>query len=168
MRYAIITILFIAVIGPAKGQKIKYLKNRNGINSTTQLFDKLKGRPIFLDLWAPWCDPCKEEFKYSDTLYRELKKRNIQLLYLSLNTRVAEPEWKAAIKQYHLKGIHTLANKDLENSVTKMIWGAPGGFSIPRYLLIGRNGKVLLNDALPPDHGKQLFMQIDSALRKSN
>src|ERR1700744_2042464 len=166
MKYFFLILMFTALFNTAHGQEIKFIKDYHSINSTSELFNQLKGKTIFLDLWATWCDPCKEEFKHSDTLYRELKKRNIALLYLSLNTRVVESDWKADIAQYHLKGFHALANHELENSVTTMIWGAPGGFSIPRYLLIRRDGKILLSDALSPDHGAQLYRQIDSALRK--
>jgi len=167
MKYffaTIIPVLFISIV--AHGQDIKFLNKYNSITTTSQLFTQLKGKTIFLDLWAPWCEPCKDEFKYSDTLYQELKKRNVVMLYVSLNSRVVPSEWKADIDHYKLKGWHVLANKELENSLTTLIWGHPGGFSIPRYLLIDREGKILLNDALPPDHGQQLYEQIDKVLQQ--
>jgi thiol-disulfide isomerase/thioredoxin len=166
MKSIVLIVVFTICVGSSYGQEIKIINNYNNITSAPQLFAQLKGKTIFLDLWAPWCEPCKEEFKYSDTLYRELKKRHIAMLYVSLNFNVNAADWKADIKQYQLKGFHVMANKQLEDSLTELIWGHPGGFSIPRYLLIDPKGIVLLNDALSPDHAKQLYTQIDSTLRK--
>lgn len=168
MKYCLFIIFSIICFHKAKGQEIKFIKNGSNINTAGQLFDELKGKTIFLDLWAPWCEPCKEEFKYSDSLYIVLKKRKITMLYLSLNTRVETSEWKAAINQYRLKGYHVLANANLENDITNLIWGHPGGFSIPHYLLISSKGSVLLKDALSPDNGSKLYHQIDSVLRRTH
>jgi thiol-disulfide isomerase/thioredoxin len=160
----IVLVLLIKI--QANAQDISVITNYNSISSSSQLFSRLKGKTIFLDLWAPWCEPCKEEFKYSDTLFKELKKRNIVVLYVSLNSNVNEQEWKADINKYNLKGFHVLSSKVLEDSLTKLIWGHSGGYSIPRYLLISPKGEILLNDALSPDHGSQLYDQIDQALKK--
>ena len=157
-------VLVASIEALANAQDIHVMNDYNSISSSSQLFTRLKGKTFFLDLWAPWCEPCKEEFKHSDSLFNELKKRNIVVLYVSLNFNVNEQEWKAAINTYKLKGFHVLANKELEDSLTTLIWGHPGGYSIPRYLLISPEGQILLNDALSPEHGAQLYDQIDKAL----
>ncbi len=34
----------------------------------------LRGQPVFIDFWATWCPPCKEEMPHIETLYNELGK----------------------------------------------------------------------------------------------
>jgi len=164
-RFLLTIILVTSIKLLVHAQDINLIKDYNKISSESELVSRLKGKKFFLDLWAPWCEPCKEEFKHSDTLFNELKKRDIVLLYVSLNFNVKEVDWKTDISTYNLKGFHVLANKELENSLTKLIWGHPGGYSIPRYLLISSTGKILLKDALSPDQGTKLYNQIDNVIK---
>lgn len=85
-----------------------------------------KGKPVFVDLWATWCDPCKEEFKFSDTLYQQLTKRGVQMLYVSLYKNVADSAWRSDIYKFELRGNHVLANKPLQDAFTTLIWGGVG------------------------------------------
>ncbi|MDQ7818135.1 MAG: TlpA disulfide reductase family protein [Melioribacteraceae bacterium] len=39
----------------------------------TKLIKERKGKPLFLNLWATWCVPCREEFPSINKLAEELK-----------------------------------------------------------------------------------------------
>ncbi len=155
------------VLSQPQQSEIKIVPGYNSISTMNDLLANFQGKPIFLDLWAPWCEPCKEEFSYSETLYKDLKKRGIQMLYVSLYKDVVDSAWRSDIYKYQLRGNHIKANQVLQDALTTMIWGAPGGFSIPRYLLFDKQGKVLLLDALPPSNGVKLLSQVDTALNSS-
>jgi cytochrome c biogenesis protein CcmG/thiol:disulfide interchange protein DsbE len=45
----------------------------------------LRGRPVLLNFWATWCDPCKEELPHLTALARALKGKNVQLLLASVD-----------------------------------------------------------------------------------
>jgi thiol-disulfide isomerase/thioredoxin len=45
----------------------------------------LKGKVAFINLWATWCGPCREELPYVQKLSEQLKGRN-DVLVLTLNT----------------------------------------------------------------------------------
>ena len=160
-KFCFIVLAVVLLSIRTNAQHITVVKDYKYISSIPQLLSEVKGRFIFLDLWAPWCEPCKEKFKYSDMLYKELKKRKITVLYVSLNSNVKEDEWKDDINNFKLKGVHVLASKQLEDSLTKKIWGHSGGYSIPRYLLLDSTGKILIADAPAPDQKIILLSEID-------
>jgi hypothetical protein len=65
-------------------------------------------------------------------------------LYISIDSK--EDLWKAAIQQFGLEGKH---------AISKGGWSAPitrkyGITSIPRYMIIGKDGRIIDNDAKRP------------------
>src|SRR5208337_3415262 len=48
-----------------------------------QLAD-LKDKIIFLNFWASWCGPCKEEMPSIETLYQRYKEREFVFLTISV------------------------------------------------------------------------------------
>jgi peroxiredoxin len=45
---------------------------------------------VFLNFWATWCPPCKEEMPSMERLYRRYKKRGLTIVAVSIDT--AGPE----------------------------------------------------------------------------
>ena len=45
----------------------------------------LKGKVAFINVWATWCGPCREELPYVQKLTKQLKGRN-DVVVLTLNT----------------------------------------------------------------------------------
>ena len=43
-----------------------------------------KGKTIFLNFWATWCPPCREEMPYIDELYKEYNKNNDDVVILGV------------------------------------------------------------------------------------
>ncbi len=40
----------------------------------------LRGKVIFLNFWATWCIPCREEMPTMEKLYRELRKQGLEIV----------------------------------------------------------------------------------------
>ncbi len=47
--------------------------NATTVSGTQMKLSDLSGKVIFLDFWASWCKPCKEEFPYLINLYNSYK-----------------------------------------------------------------------------------------------
>lgn len=96
---------------------------------------ELKGKYVYLDIWASWCRPCINEFPFFDAMRAELKDKNIVFVQLSCDQ--SERRWKSGMdfnnrkdNQWFING-NTAFMKDMRAS------------SIPRYLLIDKKGRLI-------------------------
>jgi len=58
------------------------LKDLNGKKFGLTQF---KGKVIFLNFWATWCSPCKEEMPSMEVLHQQFKEKNFILLAISVD-----------------------------------------------------------------------------------
>jgi thiol-disulfide isomerase/thioredoxin len=123
------------------------------INSDFFLFIRsFSGKRLFIDLWATWCAPCKEEFKYYNSdLIRFMKARKIELIYLSIDNEKQRTKWEKMISSINLKGYHVLAGPKLQASIREIIYN-DGMMAIPRYILVDEQGKIRSIDFKRPSN----------------
>jgi thiol-disulfide isomerase/thioredoxin len=50
---------------------------------------KLKGQVVFLNFWATWCSPCREEMPSMQRLYTKLPKDKFKMIALFNNDKPA-------------------------------------------------------------------------------
>lgn len=62
-----------------------------------------KGKTIFLNFWATWCPPCREEMPYIEELYKEYNKNNDDVVILG----VGSPNLGNEGSQEHIKSFLT-------------------------------------------------------------
>jgi thiol-disulfide isomerase/thioredoxin len=55
------------------------------LNGTVTDFKDLKGKTIFLNLWATWCGPCRYEMPSIQKLYDKVDKDKVVFVMLSLD-----------------------------------------------------------------------------------
>ncbi len=53
------------------------LKDTNG---NVWKLSNLKGRVVFVNFWASWCAPCREEMPYMESLHKKMQGRPFQML----------------------------------------------------------------------------------------
>ena len=52
--------------------------------SSVKLSDH-RGKVVFLNFWATWCPPCREEMPSMEALYQRLKGREFEMLAVSID-----------------------------------------------------------------------------------
>lgn len=114
-------------------------------NGRTVTMASLKGKVILVDVWATWCAPCKAEIPFLKKLEEDLKEEAIQIVSLSIDDMKDKGKWLKTIDDEKLGGLQLFAN------------GSKNGFSdyykistIPRFLVFGKDGKVVTVDAPRP------------------
>ncbi|RNL84286.1 TlpA family protein disulfide reductase [Sinomicrobium pectinilyticum] len=140
-------------------KNIKFLEGTDNINSLKDAAKELKGKKIYIDVWATWCGPCKKEFKHSAELYEALTSRDVTILYISLDKDEKAEQWKDMVNYYNLKGYHIRANEKLWASLRDL--RGSDTFSIPWYILADEDGQVLRKYAGSPSDLEKLKKQLE-------
>lgn len=116
-------------------------------NVTTigDFFDSLKDTPIYLDVWATWCAPCRLEMNKLNAEF--FKEKAARMVYLSIDED--KDKWKSVtqdnylfdneVEHYHLKVNDTVLERLLDGYVT-----------IPKYIFINAYQSELYKDVLRP------------------
>lgn len=99
----------------------------------------------YVDFWASWCVPCREEMPNSKKLSADYGPKGVRFLYVSLDKNPAA--WDRAMKIVGLnKADSYLLVNDYKSSVAKRFTIT----TIPRYLLIDKTGRVVSSNAPRP------------------
>jgi thiol-disulfide isomerase/thioredoxin len=119
-----------------------------------------KDKIIYLDLWASWCGPCINTFRTKTPIFEKKLEGNpdIVLMYISIDEQ-PEP-WKNYLSKNKMGGVHLFAGKGFEAEIMKYfkVWG------IPRYLIIGKDNKIInVNAPRPGDEAFEVLKEISGS-----
>jgi thiol-disulfide isomerase/thioredoxin len=116
--------------------------NKNSV--LKQIIKDHKGKVIYVKFWGPWCGPCMEELPYDKMLIKEINPSNF--VFVNLCVRTKKPDWEYTISNKKMSGYHYLLNDDQYNELSAL-FNISG---IPYHILIGKDGKILDNNAPSP------------------
>lgn len=111
----------------------------------------LKGKVVYIDVWATWCGPCRKEFPASIALRQELaEEEDVSFLYVSVDNN--KSAWLEYLEE-HPDLIGTHMHNDV-NEEEASIWKKYMLTGIPRYILIDQEGRIQDSEADRPSSGK--------------
>lgn len=143
--------------------KIILIENASKFTTWQEMVEPYKGELLYVDLWATWCGPCKEEFEYKEGLYEFLENKPVKILYVSSDKDALDKKWKEMVNFYGLEGVNMRISQELFWKIWKEDLGENIA-AIPRYLIIDQEGKMVEKDAARPSEGQKLYDQLASYL----
>ena len=109
----------------------------------------LKGKLLFIDIWATYCPDCRKELPALEALQEDYK--TLPITFVSISVDRDKEAWKAMVKEKKLRGIHLYASPEIKE-LFKELYDLR---SIPRYMLIDEKGNII-NANLPMPSDKNL------------
>lgn len=134
---------------------LEKLKN----TSVEQLIDSIlttnKGKVIYIDCWATWCSPCREEMPHSKMLMEELNNEDIVYVFLCIDSE--KHLWENSLAEFQLGGQHHFLTNKQSNDLRKAL-DVKG---VPHYFLINKDGIIVEKGShLRPNNVKAKLLEL--------
>lgn len=120
------------------------------INGKNVSLRNLRGKYVYIDVWATWCGPCKAEIPHLEKVEQAFHGKNITFVSLSVDKQSDKRKWADFVKSGTLQSIQVLADKDFSSDFVKKF----NINAIPRFILIAPDGKIVSANALRPSDPK--------------
>ncbi len=102
-----------------------------------------RGKVVFLNIWATWCPPCREEMPSMESLYRRLNGREFEMLAVSI-----DKDGERVVRPFAAKyGLTFPVLLDPEGK-TYRLYGLTG---VPESFIIDKSG-VVVNKIIGPQN----------------
>jgi thiol-disulfide isomerase/thioredoxin len=131
----------------------EFVDYENHKGGATSLKD-LRGKYVYVDVWATWCGPCKREIPYLKEIEEQFHGKNIAFVSTSIDKAKDHNTWVEMVKDKELKGIQLFADGDWKSQFV-VDYAIEG---IPRFLLIDPKGNIVSADAPRPSNPKLVEM----------
>ena len=105
------------------------------INGKEVSLSDLKGKYVYIDIWATWCGPCTGELPHLKEL--EKKMHGKKIVFVSISCDKDKAAWEKMVKEKGLEGVQ------LHNGGDRVFMDAFGVKYIPRFILLDKEGKVV-------------------------
>lgn len=134
-----------AVLGQGKASpKFAY----KSIKGKEVALDDLKGKLVYIDIWATWCGPCKGEIPYLQKLEKDYHNKPIHFVSISIDED--KEAWQQMVKEQKLGGIQLFAEGAWKSNLAQA-YQVQG---IPRFILLDKQGNIISADAPRPSTDK--------------
>ncbi len=130
-----------------------FVDYENITGEKTSLAD-LKGKYVYIDVWATWCGPCKAEIPSLKKIEKQYHGKNIAFVSMSIDDdrshggswEKANEDWKKMVTEKELGGIQIFAPKGWKSEFVQN-YKING---IPRFILVDPEGNIVSASAPRP------------------
>jgi len=131
----------------------QFINYETPAGSTISLND-IKGKYIYIDVWATWCGPCKAEIPYLKKVESMYKNANIQFVSISIDRLKDKDKWKKMIEEENLGGVQLLADNAFDSQFVQDYYIK----GIPKFILLDPMGNIVDPNAPRPSDKKLITL----------
>lgn len=106
--------------------------------------EQLRGKYVYIDVWATWCGPCRGEIPHLKKLEEKYHGKDIH--FVSLSCDQDKVAWEKMVKKDQMTGIQLHLGSGAKFMDEYVING------IPRFILLDRTGRIVKADAPRPSN----------------
>lgn len=114
------------------------------VSGNTVRLSDLKGTLVYIDIWATWCKPCIAEHPFWDQLMEEYKDKPVSFLTISIDD--SKDPWIEMVNDKNMGGLQWFAENAWKSEIARHFMVN----SIPRFLLLDKEGKIIDSNAERP------------------
>lgn len=112
------------------------------IDGEMHSLSEFRGKYVYIDMWATWCGPCRQETPYLKALAEEFK--DAQIVFLGLSVDKDKEAWEKMVRGGGLPGVQLYLGPQSRFQEQYRVEG------IPRFILLDKDGKIISNDMSRP------------------
>lgn len=132
-----------------KGNPSPNFDYENFKGGETALAD-LKGKYVYIDVWATWCGPCIGEIPSLKKMEHEFEDSNIEFVSISIDEKPDYQTWRTMIGEKELGGTQLMSDNAWKSKFVEE-YAIEG---IPRFILLDPEGNIVSADADRPSNEK--------------
>lgn len=115
------------------------------LDGVKKMLSDYAGKPIYVDVWATWCGPCKAMAPH----YAELSEQFPEVQFIAISVDKNKADWE----KFVAAGEHGSVVEIWGGEEVTRAWGIAG---IPRFLLIDKNFEIISTNAPRPTNREEI------------
>ena len=122
------------------------IDTENQAISFEEILKQNKGKTVVIEVWASWCSDCIKSIPQ----VMDLKEKFPEVAFVNLSCDKTFEAWKSGIEKHEVTGENYLIKDGMKGEFgtsIKLDW-------IPRFIVINKEGKIVLFRAIEKDFNK--------------
>jgi thiol-disulfide isomerase/thioredoxin len=144
---------FLSETSIGKPAPLFTLKNERGESHSLADF---KGKVVYIDFWASWCKPCREETPFLESVYDQYKN-DPRIAFVSVAVADGQQAWLNALKKDKPTWLQLIDSDG-------KIQAAYNANLIPRFVVVNKKGEIVNFNAPRPSHKEELLALLEKEI----